>query len=180
MKVTYTGQQEKFAPAQMKKLSAKLEKLAKLLDHRGGEREAHIILTSERHLRRAEITVNLHDHPMVGVAAEADQFTAILQAAEKLEKQVLKLQAKKRDTKREPKSAWPAGEAAAGAPEAEESPERRVFKVNEHASRKPMTLEEAVLEMDAGRDYVVYIDAETDGVSVLLRRRDGHFDLVEA
>jgi putative sigma-54 modulation protein len=181
MKVTYTGQQEKFAPAQMKKLSAKLEKLAKLLDHRGGEREAHIILTSERHLRRAEITVNLHDHPMVGVAAEADQFTAILQAAEKLEKQVLKLQAKKRDTKREPKEAWPAGEPAAGAaPVIEETPERRVFKVNEYASRKPMTLEEALLEMDAGRDYVVYIDAETDRVAVLLRRRDGHLDLVEA
>lgn len=181
MKVTYTGQQEKFAPAQMKKLTAKLEKLAKLLDNRGGEREAHIILTSERHLRRAEITVNLHDHPMVGVAAEADQFTAILQAAEKLEKQVLKLQAKKRDTKREPKPAWQAGEPAAGAaPVIEEAPERRVFKVNEHAARKPMTLEEALLEMDASRDYVVYIDAETDGVSVLLRRRDGHFDLVEA
>ncbi len=78
MKVTYTGRQEKFTPAQTKKLDAKLAKLAKLLDHRGGEREAHIILTSERHLRRAEITVNLHDHPMVGVAAEADQFTAIL------------------------------------------------------------------------------------------------------
>ena len=28
-------------------------------------------------------------------------------------------------------------------------------------------------------DYLVYRDAETDRVSVLLRRRDGHFDLVE-
>jgi putative sigma-54 modulation protein len=181
MKVTYTGQQEKFAPAQMKKLQAKLEKLARLLDHRGGEREAHIILTSERHLRRAEITVHLHDHPMVGVAVEADQFTALLQAAEKLEKQVLKLQAKKRDTKREPKPAWQAGEpAAVSATVAVEVSERRVFRVNEHASRKPMTLEEALLEMDAGRDYVVYVDAETDRVAVLLRRRDGNFDLVEA
>ena len=29
-------------------------------------------------------------------------------------------------------------------------------------------------------DYVVYLDAETDGVNVLVRRRDGHFDLIEA
>jgi putative sigma-54 modulation protein len=43
-----------------------------------------------------------------------------------------------------------------------------------------MTLEEALLEMDPGRDYLVYRDAETDRVTVLLRRRDGNFDLVEA
>ena len=42
-----------------------------------------------------------------------------------------------------------------------------------------MTVEEAVLEMDKSRDYLVYRDAQTDKVSVLLRRRDGHFDLVE-
>jgi putative sigma-54 modulation protein len=181
MKVTYKGQQEEFTPAQMKKLTAKLHKLAKLLDRRGGEREAHVILTSERHLRRAEITVNLHDHPMVGVAAEADQFTALLQATQRLETQVLKLQAKKRDTNREAKPVWQAGEPAVGAATVtEDAPDRRVFRVNEHASRKPMTLEEALLEIDAGRDYVVYRDAETDRVAVLLKRRDGNLDLVEA
>jgi putative sigma-54 modulation protein len=42
-----------------------------------------------------------------------------------------------------------------------------------------MTLDEALLQMD-NRDYVVYRDAATDRVSVLLRRRDGHFDLIEA
>ena len=42
-----------------------------------------------------------------------------------------------------------------------------------------MTVEEAVLEMDKTRDYLVYRDAQTDRVSVILRRRDGHFDLVE-
>ena len=43
-----------------------------------------------------------------------------------------------------------------------------------------MTLEEAILAMDKTRDYLVYRDAQTDRVSVLVRRRDGHFDLVEA
>jgi hypothetical protein len=43
-----------------------------------------------------------------------------------------------------------------------------------------MTLDEALLVMDKNRDYLVYRDAETDRVSVLLRRRDGNYDLVEA
>jgi hypothetical protein len=43
-----------------------------------------------------------------------------------------------------------------------------------------MTLDEAILVMDKSRDYLVYRDAETDKVSVLVRRRDGNFDLVES
>jgi hypothetical protein len=41
-------------------------------------------------------------------------------------------------------------------------------------------LDEALLEMEKGRDYLVYRDAQTDRVAVLVRRRDGDFDLVEA
>ena len=181
MKVTYTGRQEPFTPAQTKRLDAKFGKMGKLLDSRGGEREAHIILTSERHLRRAEITVNVYDRPMVGVAAGSDQFASLCQALEHLEKQVLKLKAKKRDTKRESKAAWEEpGPLPAAETVVEEAPRRQVFRVNHHNQSKPMTLEEALLELDRQRDYVVFRDAETDRISVLLRRRDGHFDLVEA
>ena len=63
--------------------------------------------------------------------------------------------------------------------ETDGAPGRQVFKIKPAQKRKPMTVEEAVLEMDKTQDYLVYRDAETDRVSVLLRRRDGHFDLVE-
>jgi hypothetical protein len=43
-----------------------------------------------------------------------------------------------------------------------------------------MTLEEAMLEMGENRDYLVYRDAERECLSVLVRRRDGHFDLIES
>ena len=43
-----------------------------------------------------------------------------------------------------------------------------------------MTLEEALLEIERDRDYVVYRDAQSDRVSVLLRRRDGDYELIEA
>jgi putative sigma-54 modulation protein len=54
-----------------------------------------------------------------------------------------------------------------------------VFRVNHHDNRKPMTLDEAMLEMEQDRDYVVYRDADKERISVLVRRRDGHFDLIE-
>jgi putative sigma-54 modulation protein len=179
MKITYTGRQVELAPAQLKKLEARFAKVGKLLDGRR-ESEAHVILSLERHLHQAEVTVNYFNHKFVGIGSNADLFQAIHAAVEKLEKQAIKERTKFRDKKRAPnKSELSKREPAAASVAPEPAEERRIHKVNHHQKRKPMTLDEAVLEMDKTRDYLVYRDAETDKVSVLVRRRDGHFDLVE-
>lgn len=186
MKITYTGRQVELAPAQLKKLETRFAKIGKLLDGKR-ECEAHVILSLERHLQQAEATVNYYGHQLVGLGSSNDLFTAIAGAAEKLEKQAVKARTKWRDTKRQPRKAASEVEAeqpaaARGEAAAETEPEagKRVYRVNHHQRRKPMTLDEALLEMDQSRDYLVYRDAETDRVAVLVRRRDGHFDLVEA
>jgi putative sigma-54 modulation protein len=184
MKITYTGRQVELAPAQFKKLEAQFAKLGKLLDGKQ-QSDAHVVLSLERHLHHAEVTVNYYNHALVGIGSNADLFTAIHSASEKLEKQLLKARTKWRDSKRAPRKGTAAtAEPASPEPEAESEtesePARRIFKVNHHEKRKPMTLEEALLEMEKDRSYLVYRDAETDRVSVLLRRQDGHFDLVEA
>ncbi len=45
---------------------------------------------------------------------------------------------------------------------------------------KPMTVDEAMIALEGGQDYIAYRDAETDRMRVLIRRRDGQIDLVEA
>ena len=129
--------------------------------------------------------MNYYDHRLVGAGIGPDLFTAIHDAVEKLEKQALKVRSKWRDTKRAPHKAAEGEPApAAAAAEAERKTASRgraqVFHVNHHQKRKPMTLDEALLEMEKDLDYLVYRDAETDRVAVLVRRRDGNFDLVEA
>ena len=184
MKITYTGRQVELAPAQLKKLEARFAKIGVLLDGRR-ECEAHVILSLERHLHHAEATIRYFNHQLVGLGTSSDLFTAIHSAAEKLEKQAVKARTKYRDTKRTPRKATseaekePTAEAESEA-EPEAGPERRVYRINHHQKRKPMTLEEALLEMDKTRDYLVYRDAETDRTCVVVRRRDGDFDLVEA
>jgi putative sigma-54 modulation protein len=179
MKITFTGRQVELAPAQLKKIEARFAKVGKLLDGRE-QTEAHVILSLERHLHEAEITVNYHNHSLVGEGSNADLFTAIHAAAEKLEKQAIKVRAKWRDTQRMPRKETVAKQAPEPAVPPEPETERRVFRVNHHQQRKPMTLEEAILEMEKGADYLVYRDSESDRVAVLMRRRDGNFDLVEA
>jgi putative sigma-54 modulation protein len=169
------------APAQLRKIQGRAAKLAKFLDGKG-EREAHVILGLERGRHTAEITVNYFDHPLVGAAADQDMSTAIHAAIEKLEKQAIKVRAKRRDTKRTPRNK----DAVETAPSAEPASQRngvsiaqRVYRVENNQRHKPMTLDEALLEMEKDRDYLVYRDADNDRLSVLMRRRDGHFDLVE-
>ncbi|MCS7043218.1 MAG: sigma 54 modulation/S30EA ribosomal C-terminal domain-containing protein [Bryobacteraceae bacterium] len=70
--------------------------------------------------------------------------------------------------------------APAGPEEAEELRPARVVRASSRANGKPMTLEEAMLAMEDGRDYLVYRDADTDRLQILIRRSDGAVDLVEA
>jgi putative sigma-54 modulation protein len=175
MKVTYTGRQVELAPAQLRKIEAQAAKLSKFLDGRE-EREAHLILGMERGRHRAEITVNYFDHPLVGAASSPDVFTAVHGAVEKLEKQAIKVKAKRRDNKRTPRQ-QAAEPAVSEAPPANGA--GRVYRIDGAGGRKPMTLDEAVLEMEDDRHYLVYNDALSGRVAVLLRRRDGHFDLIE-
>jgi putative sigma-54 modulation protein len=182
MKISYTGRQVELAPAERKKLEAEFAKIGKLLDGKQ-EREAHVVLSQERHLHHAEVTVNYYNHPLVGLGSNGDLFTAIHSAAQKLEKQAVKARTKWRDTKRTPRKASSEVESEPAAPadaQPDGAPSGRVYHVNHHGKRKPMTLDEALLEMEETRDYMVYRDAETDRVHVLLRRRDGNFDLVES
>lgn len=183
MNISYTGVQKELPPKLQEKLDAKFAKLSKLLERRG-EKEAHVVVTTERHLHHAEITVQYYDHQLVGDASDADLFVALHAALEKLEKQAMKQRDKWREKSRRSGLSEPAAEAASNdGGHADGSPaagDPRVFRVNHRGTRKPMTLEEALLEMEQGRDYVVYRDAEKECLSVLVRRRDGHFDLIES
>jgi ribosome hibernation promoting factor len=184
MKVTYKGMPHALPPKFQQKLDGKFAKLAKLLDGRG-EREAHVIVSQERRMCCAEITLQFHDRKLVCKASDADLFTALSVALEKLDSQAVKQRTKWRAThrhndegvRRSAEAETPASPTRQGAGEPDE---KRVFRVNGVGRRKPMTLDEALLEMDQNRDYLVYRDAQHEGLSVLVRRRDGHFDLIES
>ena len=207
MNIKYTGRQGELPPAQQRKLDAKFATLAKLVERKGADKGAHVVITTERHLTHAEITVNDYDHAIVGVGSGPDYFTAMAAAIEKAEKQALKLRAKWRDTKKgskedriavletvaAPKAAKepPTGKgkpkdkgkaakrAAAAVIDDTEETETLVNRVDQHEKRKPMTLEEAMIAI-GNRDYLAYRDSDRDCLAVLIRRKDGSFDLVES
>ncbi len=175
MKVHYTGKLEPLAPAGQKKLDARFAKLSKLLD-RKSEKEAHVILDSEGRDKRAEITVNYYDHALCGEHTNSDTLSALTGALDKLEKQILKLQAKRRESRRGGKKAVVSDAQQDAAPA--ETSVTRIFRGK--VARKPMSVDEAAAELDGTRPYIAFRDSNSDRMSILIRRADGHLDLVES
>ena len=186
MNITYTGKHGDLPAEQQRKLDAKFAKLSKLIGSKGDDKQAHVIVHTERHLTNAKLTVNYYDKQLVGLGSGSDLFTALCNAVEKVEEKLVDLRGKWRDTHREPKDRTMAGtssvEASMQVQEKDSGPEEpeaaKVFRIDRHDRRKPMTLDEAMMAID-GRTYVVYRDAEKDCVSVLIRRADGNYDLIE-
>lgn len=198
MRLIYSGKTKEFTPELEEKVTAKLAKLSKLIEQRG-EREAHLTHYKERHLHKVEIVMNFYDRSLISEGADNDLETAVCDAAEKLEAKVLKLRSRWRDTHRDPKNVrsskenW--GEPAA-VETAEPEPNNgtvksagrrkgsarkpKVFRVNYADGSKPMTLDEALIEMERESDYVVYRDSHKNCLSVLVRRADGNYDLIES
>ncbi|MGC9998801.1 MAG: HPF/RaiA family ribosome-associated protein [Bryobacteraceae bacterium] len=198
MRITFTGKQDKLAPSQERKLATAFARLSKLIE-RKGEKGAQVALSTERHRQMAEVRVNFYDQTLIGQGSGTDQFTALMDALEKVEKQAAKSREKWRLAKRDTpaRQARTTGEPQP-APIPEEAPQKaadfaprarkkgarsaqpaKVVQARE-SERKPMSVEEAMMALEEEQDYVVYRDSESDQVRVLIRRRDGKVDLVEA
>ncbi len=197
MNITFTGKQDKLTPSQERKLATQFSRLSKLLEKRG-EKVAQVALQTVRHQSRAEVRINFHDQALVGVAIAADQYTAVMDAVAKVEKQTLKLLSKFRDSNRADTVRKPAAEPVSAPPSPAKSKDKakdkkdkkekpakaarpaRVIKAGARTTAKPMTAEEAILTMDNDSDYAVFTDSETGRTGILVRRRDGKVDLIES
>jgi putative sigma-54 modulation protein len=206
MKLIVSGKTKEFTPELQEKFGLKLAKLSKLIERRG-EREAHVMHHMERHLHKVEVVMNLYDHQVAVNASNADLDNALIDAAVKLEKQVVKMRTKWRTTHRNAKEvrsskeSWDAPEKllTAKTPAAKNgngkvngvalngkaaamkrAAKPKIFRVNYDEDRKPMTMEEAMMEMESGEMYTVFRNSQENCISVLVRRSDGNFDLIES
>jgi len=190
--ISYTGKQEYLHPKQKALLDGKVAKIAKLLEVDGkGDKNTRVALTHLKNEFRAEVTLNYLDHTLVGEHADADQFTAMNQAFDKIERQIMRIREKRRDVKKGPREEWDKSVSATASNNAPAEPRSsnglhtapasngrpKVFRVTPEDG-KPLTEQEAVL-MIGDEPYIVYNTAGTGRLAVLIRRADTNFDLVE-
>ncbi|MCD5450953.1 ribosome hibernation-promoting factor, HPF/YfiA family [Lactobacillus delbrueckii] len=143
---------------------------------------AHVNLKVYRdHSAKVEVTIPL---PYLVLRAEEttdDMYRSIDFVSEKLERQIRKYKTRVNRKSREKgvKEFFIPEEAPVEEEKEEKAPMFKIVR-NKRVSLKPMDPEEAILQMDMlEHDFFVFQDAETNGTSVVYRRNDGSYGLIE-
>jgi len=109
--------------------------------------------------------------------ASSDMRASIDQLVEKLERQVTRYRTRTRDRRR--RAARANANANAETPFAAEDLELEIVKTKQFAL-DAMTPEEAVQQLElVGHDFFVFRSDDSEAVSVVYRRRDGGYGLIE-
>jgi putative sigma-54 modulation protein len=157
---------------------AKLEKLVK--DPTRVEVELHVeknpSIAKNSHV--AEATIYTKGPVLHARESSADMKASIDQLVDKLERQVKRYREKRRRG-RPRHGVSPPVEEAAVMTETDSDANTTIVKTKQFAI-KPMTPEEAVLQLDLiGHDFFVFRHAESEEINVVYRRRDGNYGLIE-
>jgi putative sigma-54 modulation protein len=144
---------------------------------------------SEEHTRRAadkevcEVTLVGHGHHVRCKVSAPDGFAAVDLAVEKLEHQLHKLKTKlvKRTHTNGKKATANGNGAGIGTAVLDEESDQRPRIVKSKAFQvKPMTPEEAILQMDLmSHDFFFFMNADTERAAVVYRRDDGDVGLID-
>ena len=157
----------------------KVRRLERFLDDRT---EAVLEISVEHHRsaddsRIAEVTLVIDGQALRGRADAVTYEAAIDEVVDKVERRAVDHREKPRVRGRGPEEKGILSRIADGT--ADGGRERRVVKTKRFAL-EPMFEEDAIAEMESlGHAFFVFVNAESERVNVLYRRRDGDFGLIE-
>ena len=187
MRLVLTGRHLEISPGLRTLVERKLARLERLLGH--AIVSAQVVCSRVKDRLEADVTVHMRgDHILASRAAGATWNAALTAVIDKIQRQGSKVKGKWQERKRGaaparrrtaaaravPAGAAPATDNGDGRPSTP-----RIVRVTE-ALLKPMTVENAAIELAAtGEAFLVFRNAETDGLNVLLRRTAGEFGLLE-
>ena len=161
---------------------AAIEKISRLERYLDGMDRAEVHFSEERNRRieqREVVEVTLHGqgHHVRAKVSAADQFAAIDAAVAKLETQLLKL--KTRLVAKYHGKGHVVGRAEGADDDVAVEPSPRLVKTKRFVM-KPMTLDEAVLQMDlVGHEFFYFLNADSGDTAVVYRRSDGDIGMIE-
>jgi putative sigma-54 modulation protein len=165
------------------------EKISRLSRHHEGWEQAEVHFFEERNPRISakevcEATLRGHGRIIRAKAASADSLASLDRVVDKLEHQIEKLKSrlmsrthpKRHQVDSHPDQAEDEGDESGPG---EQGP-ARIVKTKQF-DIKPMTPEEAALQMDVlGHDFYLFTNADTGVAAVVYRRNDGDVGLIDA
>ncbi len=148
--------------------------------------DVKVVVSQQRHLFTVEITANVDGTLIRAEDRSAQILTTFDRALDRVERQLRRYKDKLIERGRRDRAE--AGEPIAGEsmPAQQDEPDLPTDSDDINIVRikspvlKPMTPEEAVLQMDMlDHDFFVFFNGQTERVGVVYKRRDGDYGLIE-
>ena len=179
MRFIISGRNVAISPTFRAMIERKVGKLSRILPK---IIEAKIMLSAEKYRRTAELTLLAKRKIFRSEETAGDLAAAVDLAVDALTRQVR--QVKDRIRERKPRVsrrlAGPRPEAREPRVPREGEPASAPLVVSRRLSPKPMSVEEAVMQLGLRRDqFLVFTNAATEVVNVLYRRKNGGLGLIE-
>jgi putative sigma-54 modulation protein len=171
MQISVTFRQLEPSEALKNYVTERLQKFKRYLE---GPQDAHVVLGLEKFRHLADVTINSNGRIIKGREENTDMYAAIDLVMDKIDQQLRKMREKMRDVKGD-RSRSPAPAAApAEATEALPQVRRRRTEV------PPLQLADALeLMQKKGDDLLVFTNVASGALSILYRRQDGSYLMVE-
>ena len=153
------------------------KKLGKLDKYFQRDIVGNVTFSTEKNRKIIEVTINLPGTILRAEESSDDMYASIDKAVDILERQIRKY--KTRLQKRYKNNETIRFENVQPLP-VEEYNEKPTLVRKKKFILKPMSSEEAILQMELLRhNFFVYQDAETEEISVIYKRKDGNYGLIE-
>ena len=174
MKITLRGKNIEITEAIEEKVSEKLSKLDKYFIVSENV-EAKVLVRTYPYGQKIEVTIPTEYVLLRAEVVDQDLYNAIDLVIDKLDGQIRKYKTRLNRKSKDNKLAF---NLASIEPLEEE--EEDVLVKTKTITPKPMDMEEAIMQMELiGHSFFVYRDTETDAISIVYRRNDGDYGLIE-
>ena len=176
MKVTVIAKNIELTPSLKEMVERKISKLEKYF---GPDVEARATLSVQKNRQRIEVTIPFNGVILRGEEVTDDMYKSIDLVEEKLVRQIRKQRTKLSRKNNSGSLRYPEFNSLEFKKEDADEDTSRIVKTKSF-NVKPMSADEAVLQMELlGHSFFVYQDADTNNVSVVYKRKDGNYGLIE-
>ena len=155
----------------------KLSKLERYLDASENP-NATVLVKIRGHLHKVEVTIPLKSLILRAEESQEDYYAAIDVVIDKLERQIRKNKTRIASNKKKEIRDFAYGYIEEI--EEDEEKEKKIVK-RKKIDLKPMSEEEAILQMELlGHEFYLYKDADTDKPTLVYKRKDGDYGVIES
>jgi len=133
-----------------------------------------VVLSVEKERQIADFHAHLTNRKTISAREEStDMYGSIDRAIDRLKRQLVKFKDQLHEMRE--RRVGDTGDVEPGA----DAESKRIIR-SETYFQKPMSPEEAALQLDAiDKEFLVFVDVETDQVAIIYHRRDGNYGLIE-